>query len=173
MILKLVSRDDEILKQETKRWDFDNPPFDLEEFVENLCDTMVDRRGVGLSAVQVGVPYSVFVIGDYTKPEDIVCVVNPNIVNQSDSITLAEEGCLTFPGLFGKIKRYNEVRVRFANPLGNVQTVNLSGFYARVFQHEYDHCNGVVFTKRMSKYHLEQAKRQKVKLDKLRKRNSI
>ena len=171
--MKFLEQHDPLLREPTKKWDFDNPPMDLENLCEQLCDTMAERRGVGLSAIQVGIPYSVFVMGEYAKPDDIVCVVNPKIVDYSKDIILGEEGCLTFPGLFGKIKRSNTIRARFANPLGVVETVNISGFYARVFQHEYDHCQGIVYTQRMNTSHLEKARRQKVKLDRMRKRNAI
>jgi len=172
MILKLVPPNDSILKKPTEKWDFENPPFDLPEFVENLCDTMVHERGVGLSANQVGVPYSIFVIGHPDNPDEIICVVNPKIVDYSNDIVLGEEGCLTWGGLFGKVKRSGTVRVRFANPMGDVNTVSLQGFTARAFQHEYDHLQGITFLDRMSKYHLDQARRQQKKLMKLRKRNA-
>jgi len=172
MILKLVPPNDPILKKPTEKWNFENPPFDLPEFVENLCDTMVHERGVGLSANQVGVPYSIFVIGHPDNPDEIICVVNPKIVDYSNDIVLGEEGCLTWEGLFGKVKRSGTVRVRFANPMGDVNTVSLQGFTARAFQHEYDHLQGITFLDRMSKYHQDQAKRQQKKLNKLRKRNA-
>lgn len=173
MILKLVPPSNLILKKPTEKWDFENPPFDLPEFVENLCDTMVVERGVGLSANQVGVPYSIFVIGHPNNPEDIICVINPKIVDYSDDIVLGEEGCLTWGGLFGKVKRSGTVRVRFANPLGEINTVSLQGFTARAFQHEYDHLQGITFLDKMSRFHLDQAKRQQKKLQKLRKRNAL
>ena len=173
MILNLVPPTDPILRKKTERWDFDNPPFDLEEFVENLCDTMVARRGVGLSANQVGVPYSVFVIGHPDTPDEIICVVNPKIVDTSENIVLGEEGCLTWEALFGKVKRHEKIRVRFANPKGDVNTAEITGFTARAFQHEYDHLQGVPFLDRMSKYHMDAARRQQKKLMKLRKRNAL
>ena len=173
MILKLVPPSDPILRKKTEKWDFDNPPFDLQEFVENLCDTMVAERGVGLSANQVGVPYQIFVIGHPDAPDEIICVVNPKIVDYSNQIVLGEEGCLTWEGLFGKVKRSNSVRVRFANPLGDVNTATVEGFTARAFQHEYDHLQGITYLDRMSRYHLDQARRQQKKLNKLRKRNAL
>jgi peptide deformylase len=173
MILNLVSPSDPILRKKTERWDFDNPPMDLEELVENLCDTMVKERGVGLSANQCGIPYSVFVIGHPDTPEEIICVVNPKIVDHSNNIVLGEEGCLTWQGLFGKVKRYDKIRVRFANPKGVVETAEITGFTARAFQHEYDHLQGITYLDRMSKYHQDAAKRQQKKLMKLRKRNAL
>jgi peptide deformylase len=172
MILKLVQPSDPILKKPTQKWDFDNPPFDLEKFFENMCDTMVAQRGVGLSANQVDIPYSIFVIGHPDTPEEIICVVNPKIVDTSNHIVLAEEGCLTWEGLYGKVKRYDKIRVRFANPKGEVNTAEITGFTARAFQHEYDHLRGITYLDRMSKFHSDQAKRQQKKLIKLRKRNA-
>ena len=169
MILKLVQPTNSILRQKTQAWDFQNPAFDLPEFVENMCDTMVAKRGVGLSAPQVGVPYSIFVIGHPDTPDDIICVINPKIVDQSNRIVLSEEGCLTWDGLYGKVKRPDEIRARFSNPLGQTETTKLTGFTARVFQHEYDHLQGVTFVQKMSKYHLDAAKRQQKFLNKVRK----
>jgi peptide deformylase len=171
MILKLVSEHDSILKQPTQKWDFDNPPMDIHELVENLCDTMVAERGLGLSANQVGIPYSVFVIGHPDTPDDIICVVNPKIVDKSDNIVLGEEGCLSFPELYGKVKRSKEIRARFANPNGDVQTHTMTGMTARAFQHEFDHMNGVTFVEHMSRYHLDQAKRKQKKITKILKKH--
>jgi peptide deformylase len=173
MILDLVPEHNPILREKTQRWDFDNPPFDLEEFVDNLCDTMVAKRGVGLSANQVGVPYQIFVIGHPDTPDEIICVVNPKIVDHGDHVVLGEEGCLTFEALYGKVKRYDKIRVRFANPLGVVETSEVTGFTARAFQHEYDHLQGVTYLDRMSTYHKDAAKRQQKLLKKLRKRNAL
>ena len=173
MILNLVPPSDPILKKPTQKWDFDNPAFDLPEFVENLCDTMVAERGVGLSANQVGVPYQIFVIGHPDRPEEIICVINPKIVDVSEDVVLGEEGCLTWAGLFGKVKRPSTIRARFSNPLGDTETIKLGGFTARAFQHEYDHLQGITFIDRMSRFHLDQAKRQQKKLQKLRKRNTL
>jgi len=172
-VFKLVPESDPILKQPTQKWDFENPPFDLVEFVETLCETMVRRRGVGLSANQVGVPYSIFVIGHPDMPDEIICVVNPKIVDHSEKVVLGEEGCLTFDALYGKVKRYEKIRVRFSNPLGDTETNELEGFTARIFQHEFDHLQGITFINRMSRFHLDAAKRQKKKMMKIRKRHKL
>lgn len=172
MILNLVSPHDPRLRQPTQRFDFDNPPMDPKELIDNLVETMVAKRGVGLSANQVGLPYSVFVIGHPDVPEDIITVFNPTIVSEDNHIVLAEEGCLSFEGLFVKIKRPESIRARFTNERGETDTIRLSGFTARAFQHEYDHLQGIVFTDIASKYHLDQGRRQQKKLMKLRKQRA-
>lgn len=175
MILPLVPRNDPILKKPCMKWDFESPPpiFILEDFINDLCETMVHHRGVGLSANQVGYPFAIFVIGHPDNPDDIICVVNPKVVDHNNQIILAEEGCLTWKGLYGKVKRWEKIKVRFSNPLGDTETTELSGWTSRIFQHEYDHLCGKTYLDRMSRFHLDQAKRQQKKLDKLRKRNAI
>jgi peptide deformylase len=172
-IFKLVPETDPILRQPTQKWDFDNPPFDLPEFVETMCETMVKRRGVGLSANQVGVPYSIFVIGHPDTPDDIICVINPKIVDHSENVVLGEEGCLTYEALYGMVKRYDEIRVRFSNPMGDTETTKLTGFTARIFQHEYDHLQGIVYLDRMNRYHKEKAFKQRKHMMKIRKRHKL
>jgi len=171
MIYDLVKDTDPILHQPTERFDFSNPPIDPYELVANLKETMVAKRGIGLSANQVGIPYSVFIIGDFNDPDNILSVFNPRIVYESDDEVLIEEGCLSYPGLFIKIKRPNIIRVRYAGPDGEIQTNMFDGIPARVFLHEYDHMEGAVFTSKASRLRLQQAKKQKVKLDRIRERN--
>ena len=162
MILKLT---DKILKESTQRFDFRNPPMDPTELFENLRDTMVAHNGLGLAANQVGIPYSVFVVGNPHIPESIFSVFNPTIVDYAQSIQLAEEGCLSFPNLFVKVKRPTMIKARFSGHDGVVDTIKFDGFTARAFQHEYDHLQGKLFIQQASKFHLDQAKHNKKKID--------
>jgi peptide deformylase len=162
MIMKL---DDKVLREPTKRFDFNNPPMDPTVLFEYLRDTMIAHNGLGLAANQVGIPYSVFVIGNPHIPESIFSVFNPSIVDYSNAITLGEEGCLSFPNLFLKVKRSNAIKARFSGHDGKVDTIKFDGFTARAFQHEFDHLQGEVFMNKASKFHLDQAKRNKTKLD--------
>ena len=162
MILKLTN---EILKEPTQRFDFRDPPMDPTVLFEYLRDTMIAHNGLGLAANQVGIPYSVFVIGNPHIPESIFSVFNPSIVDYSNAITLGEEGCLSFPNLFLKVKRSNAIKARFSGHDGKVDTIKFDGFTARAFQHEFDHLQGEVFMNKASKFHLDQAKRNKTKLD--------
>lgn len=86
----------------------------------------------------------------------LVCF-NPRIVDVSPEEVYHEEGCLTFPGLFIKIKRPVHIKVRFQYPNGETVTEKFTGITARIFQHELDHLDGILFQMRANKIHLEQA----------------
>jgi len=167
MIYNLVKQTDPVLHNPTEAFDFDNPQIDPVELFENLKETMIANRGIGLSAPQVGIPLAVFVIGHPDDPNNIFPVFNPKIVD-SDGIVDEEEGCLTYPGLFIKMKRPAVIRARYTTHLGVTDTIKFGGFTARAFQHEYDHVIGKVFVKRATSLQLDRAKKQKKKLDKLR-----
>lgn len=152
--MELVKQNDPVLTTECQPFDFLNPPFDPIEFAQNLVKFMYDKNGIGLAANQVGVPYRVFAMRG--APENFVCY-NPRIVQPSDQSIVLEEGCLTYPNLFVKIKRPQFVRVRFNTPNGDVRTETFTGMTARIFQHELDHLDGVIFYNKANKYHRDQA----------------
>jgi peptide deformylase len=172
MILKLVPEHSDVLHQPAERFDFDNPPMDPTELFENLKETMIANGGLGLSAPQVGIPYQVFVMGNPRDPDSIFSVFNPKVVSEEGE-AVSEEGCLTYPGLFIKIKRSHEIRARFSGHDGYVDTMPINGYSAMIFQHEYDHLQGITFNKRCSKLQLDRAKKQKQKLDRKRKKNVV
>ena len=163
---------DTFLKEKTVPFDFENPPMDPKELYERMAATIVKQKGLGLSCNQVGLQYSMFVFGNYDDPQSLVGVFNPKIVDFSSGLEYGEEGCLSFPGLFIKIKRPTEIRVRVTDWQKNTDTFKLTGLSARIFQHEFDHLNGINFTRRANRIHLDQAKRQKLKLDRLRRKNA-
>ena len=113
-----------------------------------------------------------FVFGNPGARESIVGIFNPLIVDYSSGLCIMEEGCLSYPGLFVKIKRPEEIRVRVTDWQRNIDTFKLTGVSARIFQHEFDHMEGITFHSRASKLHLDQAKTQKKKLDRLRRKNA-
>jgi len=152
--MKLIIGNDPILKEECKEFDFANPLFDPIEFSKNLIQTMYDNNGIGLSANQVGVPYKIFAMRG--TPADFVCF-NPRIVMPSNEVIILEESCLSFPSLIIKIKRPRHVRVRFQGPSGETVTQQFTGMTARVFQHEMDHINGLLFYTRANRFHREKA----------------
>lgn len=150
----LVKYPDPILTTPCEDFNFQNPPGDPNELALALMQIMNEYNAVGLAANQVGVPYRVFVMRGY--PENYVCF-NPKIVYYSESKDLAEEACLSFPGVTAKIKRSKDIKVRFQTPSGETSTMNFSGLTARVFQHELDHIDGVLFFNRANRYHREKA----------------
>jgi peptide deformylase len=148
---------DKLLYTPTIKFDFYNPPIDPKELVDSLADAMCELGGVGLSCNQVGLPYSVFIMGNPTNKESIIPVFNPMIVNESDEQEYAEEGCLSLPGYLLSIKRPTEIRVRMTTIDGQVDTARFNGYTARVFQHEYDHMEGIDFRSRATRFHKERA----------------
>ena len=171
MIMNLVKSNDPILKQKCEIFDFNNPPVDPLKLALDLRESMIYHKGIGLSACQVGLPYRVFVAGDPGDIDNIKVFFNPRIVDTAEEMILIEEGCLSFPGLFMKVKRPAHCRVRFADPNGVVDTRVYDGIPARAILHEYDHMNGTLFHSRTNPYHRDLAKRQKKKLDRLREAN--
>lgn len=154
MIHDLIDCNDEILKSPLARFDFSNPPTDPIQLAHDLAETMLHHNGIGLSANQIGLPYRVFAI----KSSPIIVCFNPYIVDESDEKISLEEGCLSYPGLFIKVKRPKTIKVRYTEPNGNVVTRTFDGLTARIFQHEFDHLQGINFTKRASRIHVEQAR---------------
>jgi peptide deformylase len=165
--MQLVPSNDPILKKPCEEFNFKNPPFDPVEFAHELVKFMYDCNGYGLSANQVGVPYRVFAMRG--APQNFVCY-NPRLVMPSTEQIYLEEGCLSYPNLFVKIKRHRHVKVRFSTPNGDVRTETFTGMTARCFQHELDHLDGKVFYQRANQIHRDRAFNQKKKFDRQNKR---
>ena len=154
-MLELVPDTHECLKQEIEDFDFANPPIDPKDLAKQLHDKMELEGGLGLAANQVGLQYRVFVINSNPK---LTCF-NPRIVYSSDEYSVADEGCLTYPGFFMKVRRPKNIRLRFQDENGEVKSISLDKTVSRVAQHELDHLNGITFFDRANKRHVEQAKR--------------
>jgi peptide deformylase len=148
---------DELLYKPTEQFDFYNPPMEPQKLVDLLGEAMCDLGGVGLSANQVGLPYRVFVMGNPTNRESIIPVFNPSIIHWSDEQEVAEEGCLSLPGYLLALKRPTEIRVRMSTVDDNRDSARFNGYTARVFQHEYDHMEGIDFRSRATRFHKERA----------------
>lgn len=153
MILDLVPRDHALLTTELETFDFSNPPTDPIQLAKDLTETMLHHNGMGLAANQVGLPYRVFVI----KANPVIACFNPKIVSINGEHVELEEGCLTFPNYYVKIRRPKQIRVRYTQPNGNIVTHIYDGMTARIFQHELDHLDGVLFQSRATLYRRQQA----------------
>src|SRR5438093_5035818 len=101
---------------------------------------MFDLRGVGLAAPQVGISKRMMLVCPSGDPGDETVVLNPEIVARSGEDEM-EEGCLSFPGIYGTVARATGIRVRYRDLDWTEQDMALEGFVARVFQHEFDHLN--------------------------------
>lgn len=177
--MNLLTEKDHRLHESCQDFDFEKgvtlstgETLNASELFALLRDAMCDNRGVGLSACQLGIMSRVFVIGNPSEPETVIPVFNPVIVNRSDETEEYEEGCLSYPGLYLRIKRPRTIRVRYTNHEGITNTINFDGFTSRVFQHEYDHMDGVTFQSHVNWRALERAQNQKRKLNKLRQKKS-
>ena len=140
---------------------------DREQIKNDLIETMKNFSGVGLSASQIGIMERVFVMyGNFDKREAVVCF-DPKITHESEEQEFMDEGCLSYPGLWLKIERPIWVEVEYENENGEQIENKFKGIEARVFQHEYDHMEGMDFTQKVSKLRLDMAKkRQKKQLKK-------
>ncbi len=156
--LPLYNEKNPLLKMRSPVFDFANPPVNPDSIAKNLQFTMRHYQGIGLAANQVGWNYRVFVLEG-----DLVCF-NPRIVAASDLCTHEREGCLTFPGLWLRIRRPERVCVEYMDVFGKIQQNEFVGVTARCFQHELDHLNGVVFTQLVGGLTLQMAKKKQQKL---------
>lgn len=161
-VLKLVDPTHPILHNSVDQFDFLNPPVDPVILANCLIETMNAHNGLGLSANQCGLPYRVFVM---RSNPTYVCF-NPKIIDVSSEEVMLEEGCLSYPFLYVKIKRPSIIKVRYTNCFGETKTEKFIGMTARCFQHELDHLDGINFTRRANTVHLERAKRSQVKIQK-------
>ena len=127
---------------------------------KNMIDLMHKYKGIGLAANQVGVDAQIFVMGE-EKP---ITVINPIITEVGPERVEMEEGCLSFPGLYFKVKRPSVVSVQYLDIEQKECIIKLEGLHARVFLHEYDHLQGITFDQRISKLRLEMAKKKQEKL---------
>jgi peptide deformylase len=160
---EIVKFPDSLLSTPTANFDFVNPQVDPHMLVQEMLKTMNDNKGIGLSANQIGYNVRVFVMRGLDQ--NYACF-NPKIVGHSGGENVMEEGCLSYPGLNVKVKRWNSVRLRFQTASGGIDTINVSGLTARVVQHEMDHLDGYPFFKRANKFHRDKAfKKQKEYLD--------
>jgi len=138
-----------------KEYDFK----DRKQLANTMFETMYRYGGLGLSANQVGLPFNMFVFGGHPeieKGKKVVCF-NPKITYKSKEEVLMKEGCLTFPFVFLNLKRPKIIEVEFEDESGLPQKGKLDGYFSRIFQHEYDHMLGRLFTERASRLKLELA----------------
>jgi peptide deformylase len=122
----------------------------LTKLIKDMYDTMIEYDGVGLAAPQIGLSLQVAIV-DIDDRHGTIELINPEIVEKRGEQT-GPEGCLSFPGLFGEVKRANYVKVRTYNRKGKLRIIEAEGFLARAIQHEIDHLDGVLFTSKVEKY---------------------
>lgn len=150
-IQTIYTYEEDVLRQKAQPVEtFDE---ELQTLIDDMIETMRVAPGVGLAAPQIGVSKQVIVVefgdeDDETVPEQLFVVVNPEIVKQSTDIVAGIEGCLSVPGFVGEVERAQVVTVRGQDQHGKKVKIRAQGWLARIFQHEIDHVNGVLYTDR-------------------------
>jgi peptide deformylase len=127
--------------------------------MDDMLDTMYAAPGIGLAAIQIGVPKRIIVM-DLARPEEEKqprYFVNPEILWASDDTAPYEEGCLSVPEYYDEVERPARVRLRYMNYQGETIEEDADGLYAVCIQHEMDHLNGVLFIDHLSRLKREQA----------------
>lgn len=132
---------------------------DLRALMDDMLETMYAAPGIGLAAVQIGVPKRVIVMDLSREGEDKApqYFVNPEIVWKSDDVAPYEEGCLSVPEIYDEVERPARVKLRYLNYQGEQIEEDAEGLYAVCIQHEMDHLNGVLFIDHLSRLKREQA----------------
>jgi len=164
--MKLVKSTDPILSKELADVDLKNPGFDPKELKEKMVELMVSKRGLGLSACQVGLDYKVFIIGE--NKENCMMFINPEVISVSEETELDVEGCLSFPDMFVRMARPNLVEAKWYDEEMKEQSGSFEGYTARCFLHEFDHLYGVLYKDKVSRLKWDRAKQKKDKITKQR-----
>jgi peptide deformylase len=140
----IVTWPDPVLREPTKP--VESITDEIRGLYRDLVDTMYAHNGVGIAAIQIGVPVQMFLIeaavAGGSESDDPVAFINPEIVWTSDDLERADEGCLSFPGIFVPVERPARARVRAMNLQGEIFELEGEGLLARAFQHENDHLTG-------------------------------
>ncbi len=132
---------------------------DLQTLIDDMIETMREAPGVGLAAPQINIPLQLAVIeyaegeDDEDRPENapppqkkLFVIINPEITKVSDEKVFGIEGCLSIPNLVGEVERHQSIEVKALNRHGKPTKIKAEGWLARIFQHEIDHLNGVLYT---------------------------
>ena len=169
-IRPLIDEHDSFLTEPCSEFDFNNTSINSEEIKKVLFDNMEYYRGIGLSSNQIGLPYKVF---SMVHEGNNLLMINPKITEISDNYQIEEEGCLTYPGLYIKIKRPRTVSISYYNE-------NKESFYGlftdlscRILLHAMDHMNGKIFYQEATRHHLQEGrKKRRINLRKMKGKNS-
>lgn len=148
----------ETLVQQSELWNFSIDQ-DAEALESAMIEFMTKANGIGLAANQIGIAKRVFVMGSNNIPgfPAPFAVFNPRIIESSKEEVLDDEGCLSYPGLFLKVKRPSWVVVEYQNSKGDIIEAKYDGYLSKCFQHELDHLDGVCFVDKVSQLKLQLA----------------
>ena len=149
-IKRICKYGESVLEKKARKVEFRELRKDLPGIIKDMFETMDAVGGLGLAANQIGLDLALSVIKiKKENEEDLrIVLINPELAEKSGSMA-EEEGCLSFPGLFAKVKRFSKVKVRALNEKGLPIEINAEGLFSKALQHEIDHLDGVLFIDRL------------------------
>jgi peptide deformylase len=128
----------------------------IQQLIDALIATAVASNGVGIAAPQVSKSYRLFIVASHPNPRypnapemEPTAMINPQIIARSTELVKGWEGCLSIPGIRGLVPRHQAIEVEYTSRDGQLHRVEFTDFVARIFQHEYDHLDGIVFLDRV------------------------
>nr|WP_198648180.1 peptide deformylase [Cyanothece sp. BG0011] len=153
--LEIAQVGNPILRQQAQ-WVTDITDEKLQQFIDTLLTTAMDAKGVGIAAPQVSQSYRLFIVCSHPNPRypdaplmEPTVMINPRLVSHSEEIIKGWEGCLSVPGVRGLVPRYQTITVEYLDRYGRLHQQEFTNFVARIFQHELDHLNGILFIDRV------------------------
>ncbi len=158
MINDLVKYDDPLLKTHLKPFCFDSDDMDPHTLVDVMHLIREKNGGIGLAANQIGINAQVFVVGTSDWRQEFI---NPESIELHGEMVYLEEGCLSFPDLFVKVKRPKSITLTYFDADGTIHNNSFEGMTSRVIQHELDHLKGKTFESIANPYHLEKARKRR------------
>lgn len=155
-LLPVLPDDDPMLTRVSEPYNFENPsPMNPIALAQTLIHCMKTYGGVGLSAIQLGIPVRVFSVG-YEDQNQVF--FNPKIIERSTETSKMKEGCISYPFCYVLVERPNDIVIQWQDFEGKFHEGSFSGYTARVIQHEYDHLDGIVLPSKVSKLTWKMAK---------------
>ena len=150
-IKKILVEPNKLLRQVSQPVDEVNK--EIQKLMDDMLETMYSANGIGLAAIQIGVPKNLIVIDLLTKEKkkEPMFFVNPEILKKSSKMSKYEEGCLSIPNLFAEVKRPSECEIEYLDYEGNKKSLKATGLLATCIQHEIDHLKGILFIDYLSK----------------------
>ena len=148
---KILTEPNRILREKSLL--VDKVDSDLQNLMDDMLETMYAAPGIGLAAIQVGIPKRVIVLDIAQKngPRNPIFFINPEIIERSKNNSTYEEGCLSVPGQFAEIDRPDKCHIKYLDYHGQPKEIKAEGMLATCIQHEMDHLEGILFIDYLSK----------------------
>ena len=154
-LLEIIELGHPVLRQiAAPIWEVQDPA--IQTLIDDLLLTVKQANGVGIAAPQVARSYQLMIVASRPNPRyptapemEPTAILNPHILSHSTETVTGWEGCLSIPGIRGRVPRYQAIEIEYTDRQGSLQKMEMTDFVARIFQHECDHLNGVMFLDRV------------------------